>query len=65
MDKLRIFHANIYVSLSTSELRISLVPLNMFKPSSNVLTDRSKWGNKWSIHFAFIFLTFKCFFKIP
>ena len=26
----------------TSELRVKLVPLNMFRPSSNFLTDRSK-----------------------
>ena len=31
-----------YVSWSTSELRVKLVPWNMFKPSSDFLTDRSK-----------------------
>ena len=31
-----------YVPLSTSELRVSLVPLNMFKPSSIFFTDHSK-----------------------
>ena len=33
---------NIYVSWSTSEIRVRLVPSSMFKPSSHLLTDRSK-----------------------
>ena len=34
---------NIYVSLSTSELRVRLAPLNRFKPSSkSIFNDRSK-----------------------
>ena len=33
---------NIYVSWSTSELRVRLAPLNRFKPSSKIFTDRSK-----------------------
>ena len=33
---------NIYLSCSTSEIRVTLVPPNMFKPSSNFLTDSSK-----------------------
>ena len=32
---------NIYVSWSTSELRVRLAPLNRFKPSSKIFTDRS------------------------
>ena len=35
-------HFPIYVSSSTSELRLRLVPLNMFKPSSIFFTHRSK-----------------------
>ena len=30
------------MSLSTSELRVRLTPLNWFKPSSKIFTDRSK-----------------------
>ena len=33
---------NIYVSWSTSELRVRLVPLSMFKPSSILFADRSE-----------------------
>ena len=33
---------NIYVSWSTSELRVRLAPLNRFKPSSKIFPDRSK-----------------------
>ena len=33
---------NIYVSWSTSKLSVRLVPLNMFKPSSNFFTERPK-----------------------
>ena len=33
---------NIYLSWSTSELRVRFVSSNMFKPSSNFLTDRLK-----------------------
>ena len=33
---------NIYVSWSTSKIRMRLVPSNMVKHSSNFLTDRSK-----------------------
>ena len=33
---------NIYVSWSTSELRVTLAPWNRFKPSSKNFTDRSK-----------------------
>ena len=33
---------NSYVSCSTLEIRVRLVPSNMFKPSSNFLTDHSK-----------------------
>ena len=33
---------NIYLSWSTSEIRVRLVPSNMFKSSINFLTDRSK-----------------------
>ena len=38
IDKLGVFHANIniYVSWSTSELRVRLAPLNQFKPSSKI-----------------------------
>ena len=31
-----------YESSSTSELRVGLAPLNRFKPSSKIFTDRSK-----------------------
>ena len=33
---------NIYVSWSASELGVRLAPLNWFKPSSKIFTDRSK-----------------------
>ena len=38
IDKLGVFHANqyIYVSWSTSELRVRLAPLNRFKSSSKI-----------------------------
>ena len=36
IDTLLVFHANIYVSWSTSELRVRLAPLNRFKPSSKI-----------------------------
>ena len=36
---------NIYLSRSTSEIRVRLVPSNMFKPSSNFLTDCSNAFN--------------------
>ena len=44
IDKLVIFHAN-QISIcfdSTSEIRVRFVTLNMFKPSNNFLTGRSK-----------------------
>ena len=44
MDKLGIFHANgTFICLdSHQEIRVRLGPSNMFKPSSNFLTDHSK-----------------------
>ena len=37
-------HTAVYfdISLATPDIRVRLVQLNMFKPSSNFLTDRSK-----------------------
>ena len=40
MYKLGIFHAN--VTLIHIKIKMRLVPLNMFKPSSNFFTDRPK-----------------------
>ena len=49
---------NIYVSWPTSELRMRLVPLNMFKPSS-IFTDRSKAVLLSWILFVFVYIRFK------
>ena len=47
---------NIYVSWSTTELRVRLAPLNRFKPSSkSIFTDRSK-----AVLLLWIFNVFFC-----
>ena len=48
-----------FMSLShtfTLELRVKLVPLNMFKPSSNFLTDHSKALFLCGSFFLFVFV---------
>ena len=45
---------NIYVSWSTSELRVRLAPLNQFKPSSKIIY--------WSFQVGTSFVDLSCFF---
>ena len=46
---------NIFLYLSTSKIRVRLVPLNMLKPSSNFLTDHFKAVPLLWIIFIFLF----------
>ena len=50
-----------HVSWSITEIRVSLVPLNMFKPSRNWFTDHSKrcfFCGSFICYFAFIFICY-------
>ena len=65
MDK--ICEPNIYVSWSTSQLRVRLVTWNIFKPSSIFLTDRSNAvpffvGPFCYLSFVFVFAILPCLF---
>ena len=54
---------NIYVSWSTSEIKVRLVPSNMFKHSSCFLTDGGSFVDQFCyLCFVFVFVILSCLF---
>ena len=56
---------NIYLSLSTSEIWVRLVPSNMFKPSRDFFTDRSEAVLLLWIFYLFICVSCRAVLSVP